>query len=83
MVPLSVGFDSRHRHWVKKAQTFTSIKGRKASPPMNITTHSTKADILDASCELIDPQAEQIQQLKDQQTILLTLVTLLTALVIL
>jgi len=50
---------------------------------MNITTHSTKADILDASCELIDTQAEQIQQLKDQQTILLTLVTLLTALVIL
>jgi hypothetical protein len=50
---------------------------------MNITTNSTKADILDASCELIDTQAEQIQQLKDRQTILLTLVTLLSALVIL
>jgi hypothetical protein len=50
---------------------------------MNITTNSTKADILDASCELIDTQAEQIQQLKDQQVILLTLVTLLSALVIL
>ena len=50
---------------------------------MNITNNSTKADILDASCELIDTQAEQIQQLKDQQTILLTLVTLLSALVIL
>jgi len=50
---------------------------------MNITTNSTKADILDASCELIDTQAEQIQQLKDQQVILLIIVTTLSALVIL
>lgn len=50
---------------------------------MNITTNSTKADIIDASCELIDTQAEQIQQLKDQQTILFTLVALLSVLVIL
>ena len=50
---------------------------------MNITTNSTKADILDASCELIDTQAEQIQQLKDRQVILLTIVSILSVLVIL
>ena len=50
---------------------------------MNITTNSTKADILDASCELIDTQAEQIQQLKDQQNILLIMVAALAAFVLL
>ena len=50
------------------------------SNPMNITTASTKADIIDASCELIDTQAEQINDLKERQLILWTIVGILTAL---
>jgi hypothetical protein len=48
------------------------------SNPMNITTASTKADIIDASCELIDTQAEQINDLKERQLILWTIVGILT-----
>ena len=47
---------------------------------MNITTASTKADIIDASCEVIDTQAEQINDLKERQLILWTIVGILTAL---
>ena len=32
---------------------------------MNITHASTKADIIDASCEVIDTQAEQINDLNE------------------
>ena len=47
---------------------------------MNITTASTKADIIDASCEVIDTQAEQINDLKERQLILWTIVGILTVL---
>ena len=50
------------------------------SNPMNITTASTKADIIDASCELIDTQAEQINDLKERQLILWTIVGILSVL---
>ena len=51
------------------------------SNPMNITHASTKADIIDASCEVIDTQAEQITNLKERQLILWTIVGILTVLV--
>ena len=47
---------------------------------MNITIASTKADIIDASCELIDTQAEQINDLKERQLILWAIVGILTVL---
>jgi hypothetical protein len=47
---------------------------------MNITHTSTKADIIDASCEVIDTQAEQITNLKERQLILWTIVGILTVL---
>jgi hypothetical protein len=50
------------------------------SNPMNITIASTKADIIDASCELIDTQAEQINDLKERQLILWAIVGILTVL---
>ena len=50
------------------------------SNPMNITHASTKADIIDASCEVIDTQAEQINDLKERQLILWTIVGILTVL---
>jgi hypothetical protein len=50
------------------------------SSPMNITHASTKADIIDASCEVIDTQAEQINDLKERQLILWTIVGILTVL---
>jgi len=50
------------------------------SNQMNITHASTKADIIDASCEVIDTQAEQINDLKERQLILWTIVGILTVL---
>jgi hypothetical protein len=50
------------------------------SNPMNITASSTKADIIDASCEVIDTQAEQINDLKERQLILWTIVGILSVL---
>ena len=47
---------------------------------MNITASSTKAEIIDASCEVIDTQAEQISDLKQRQLILWTIVGILTVL---
>ena len=38
---------------------------------MNITERSAKADIIDASIEVIDTQAEQIQELQQRQTVLI------------
>ena len=57
-------------------ETTSAIK----SNPMNITTSSTKADIIDASCEVIDTQAEQITNLKERQLILWTIVGILSVL---
>ena len=47
---------------------------------MNITHASTKADIIDASCEVIDTQAEQINDLKERQLILWAIVGILSVL---
>jgi hypothetical protein len=47
---------------------------------MNITTASTKADIIDASCEVIDTQAEQINDLQQRQLILWAIVGILSVL---
>ena len=47
---------------------------------MNITHASTKAEIIDASCEVIDTQAEQINDLKERQLILWTIVGILSVL---
>ena len=61
------------------------LSSREATPTikwnqMNITASSTKADIIDASCEVIDTQAEQINDLKERQLILWTIVGILTVL---
>ena len=61
------------------------IGAREATPaiksnPMNITTTSTKADIIDASCEVIDTQAEQINDLQERQLILWAIVGILSVL---
>jgi hypothetical protein len=50
---------------------------------MNTTHTSTKAQIIDAACELVDSQAETIQALKERQTILVTLCVVLGALLLL
>jgi hypothetical protein len=50
---------------------------------MNITPSSTKAEIIDASVEVIMTQDEQIADLKQRQTILLTLCAVLGVLLIL
>ena len=36
----------------------------------NVTERSSKAEIIDLSCEVIDTQQEKISQLKQQQTTL-------------
>lgn len=50
-----------------------------AQPQMNITATSTKAEIIDGAVELIDSQAEELSQLKQQNQVLLTIVTILAA----
>ena len=50
---------------------------------MNITASSTKSEIIDASMEVIMTQDEQIADLKQRQTILLTLCAVLGVLLIL
>ena len=40
---------------------------------MQITEKSNKAEILSASCELIDTQAEKIEALQQQQQILVAI----------
>lgn len=49
---------------------------------MNVTMRSSKEDIATAAVELIDTQAEQLDCLRQQQTILWGLVALLTALLV-
>ena len=61
------------------------LSAREATPTikwnqMNITASSTKAEIIDASCEVIDTQAEQINDLKERQLILWTIVGILSVL---
>lgn len=50
---------------------------------MDITTTSTKAEILSNACEAMDSQQQQIEALKQQQTVLLILSGVLTLLLIL
>jgi hypothetical protein len=50
---------------------------------MNITAASTKADIIDASLEVITTQDEQIADLKQRQSILIILCLILGTLLIL
>jgi hypothetical protein len=50
---------------------------------MNITASSTKADIIDASMELITTQDEQIADLEQRQSILIALCVILGTLLIL
>ena len=49
----------------------------------SITPASTKADIIDASMEIIETQAEQITALQERQLVLLALVAVLSALLLL
>ena len=49
----------------------------------NITASSTKADIIDASMEIIETQSEQITALQERQLVLLVLVGVLTVLLLL
>nr|BDD45412.1 hypothetical protein 24 [bacterium] len=41
---------------------------------MNIDQRSTKSDIVDAACEIVDSQAEKIETLQQQQTALIGVV---------
>ena len=49
---------------------------------MNITPASTKADIIDASMEIIETQAEQITALKERQLILWCLIGIMSILLL-
>ena len=74
-----------HRRW------WWMISGRpKGLPPTskkmiisNITASSTKADIIDASMEIIETQSEQITALQERQSVLLVLVGVLSVLLLL
>lgn len=44
---------------------------------MNITERSSKSEIIDAATELVDTQQEQIQQLKQRQVILFSIIGLM------
>ena len=67
------------------------IRGRPTRPPThikkmitsNITAASTKADIIDASMEIIETQSEQITALQERQLVLLVLVGILSVLLLL
>ena len=66
------------------------MDGRKVSHPhqkkmitSNITPASTKADIIDASMEIIETQSEQITALQERQLVLLALVGVLSVLLLL
>ena len=50
---------------------------------MNITEKSTKDEIISASCEIIDSQAEKISRLEQQQTALFWVVGLISVWLIL
>ena len=72
-------------------QRWGMIRGRpKGLPPTlqimttsSITATSTKADIIDASMEIIETQSEQITALQERQLVLLALVGVLSVLLIL
>lgn len=50
---------------------------------MQITERASKAEIISAACELADTQADRIEALQQQQTILLALVGVLATLLVL
>lgn len=50
---------------------------------VSVTAASTKADIIDASCELVSIQADTIADLQARQLILWALVGILSALLLL
>lgn len=47
---------------------------------MNITEKNTKAEIVSASCEIIDSQADTIHHLQERQLVLWSLVGVLATL---
>jgi hypothetical protein len=47
---------------------------------MIITQSSTKAEIIDASCEVIDTQQEKISELQERQLVLWSIVGVLVVL---
>jgi hypothetical protein len=49
----------------------------------NVTASSTKAEIIDASMELIETQSETIAALQERQLVLLVLVGILSVLLLL
>ena len=52
-------------------------------PTPNITPSSTKAEIIDASCELVAIQSETIADLRERQLVLWALVGVLSVLLVL
>jgi hypothetical protein len=56
------------------------IETATAPRTMNITERSSKADIIDAAVELTSTQAERIDALQQQQTILLIMLGAVTIL---
>jgi len=48
--------------------------------PMNVSERSSKAEIINASCEVIDSQAHQIGELQERQLVLWALVGVLAVL---
>ena len=84
--------DRSHREWLAtpnptgSAAIRAMIRHRPhthTTQTMNVTASSTKAEIIDASMEIIATQDEQIADLKQRQTILLILCAVLGALLIL
>ena len=53
-----------------------------AQTAMNITPASTKADIIDASMEIIETQSEQITALQERQLILWALIGIMSILLL-
>ena len=55
-------------------------EGSKFTSQMIITQSSTKAEIIDASCEVIDTQQEKISELQERQLALWSIVGVLVVL---
>lgn len=62
------------------SQITADIETATAPRTMNITERSSKADIIDAAVELTSTQAERIDALQQQQTILLIMLGAMTIL---
>ena len=69
--------------WCRRSDTVVSSRNPRLqfkSNQMNITEKNTKAEIVSASCEIIDSQADTIHQLQERQLALWSLVGVMATL---